>query len=150
QARLAIFRSAWAGEARPYEDRGPTDAELDAEHANMQAIAQYVRAHHIRVVNASLGFEREYLEDQLRHESSRYHDDDEVRTRARAVHDRRRTFWQEVFAACPDTLFVVAAGNSNHDVVEYEDIPSSLLAPNLLTVGAVDRFGDWATFTNSN
>ena len=34
--------------------------------------------------------------------------------------------------------------------MEYEDVPSSLERPNLLVVGAVDRFGNWATFTNSN
>ena len=44
----------------------------------------------------------------------------------------------------------MAAGNSNQDIVEYEDVPSSIDAPNVLPVGAVDRFGDWATFTNSN
>jgi hypothetical protein len=150
QARLAIFRSAWAGERRLYEDRGPTDAELDAERANMEAVCDYIRRHNVRVVNASLGFSLEYLENELRHETERYHSDDEVRARARQVHDRRREFWRNVFARCPDTLFVVAAGNSNEDVVEYEELPASLEAPNLITVGAVDRFGDWALFTNSN
>jgi hypothetical protein len=150
QARLAIFRSAWAGEQRLYEDRGPTDAELDAERANMDAIAEYINRHQIRVVNASLGFSLEYLENELRHETGTYHSDDEVRARARQVHARRREFWQSVFDRCPNTLFVVAAGNSNEDVVEYDTIPASIQARNLITVGAVDRFGDWALFTNSN
>ena len=56
QAELAIFRSAWAGEARLYHHRGPTDEELAAERANVEAIAAFIRAHEIRVVNASLGF----------------------------------------------------------------------------------------------
>jgi hypothetical protein len=55
-----------------------------------------------------------------------------------------------VFEQCPQTLFVVAAGNSNQDVVEYGEVPASNTAPNLLVVGAVDRFGHWAPFTNSN
>jgi subtilisin family serine protease len=55
-----------------------------------------------------------------------------------------------VFAACPNTLFVVAAGNSNRDVAEYGDVPANLQHDNVLVVGAVDRYGDWATFTNSN
>lgn len=150
QARLAIFRSAWAGESRVYDDRGPTDAELAAEEANMNAVADFINRHHVRVVNASLGFTREYLEDELRHEAARYRTDDEVRARAAAVHARRREFWAAVFRRCPDTLFVVAAGNDNQDIVEYEDIPASVTAPNVLPVGAVDRFGEWATFTNSN
>jgi len=149
-ARLAVFRSAWAGESRPYHHRGPTDAELDAERANMDAVARFINAHQVRVVNASLGFSVEYLEAELRHERDRYHSDDEVRARARAVHARRKDNWRRVFELCPQTLFVVAAGNSNQDVMEYDEIPASIGAPNLLVVGAVDRWGGWATFTNSN
>lgn len=150
QARLAIFRSAWAGEARVYHHRGPTDAELDAEQANVDAIAAFINTHHVRVVNASLGFARDYVEDELRHEAGVYSSDDEVRARAAIIHARRRAIWSSIFAACPDTLFVVAAGNSNRDVIEYEDVSASISAPNVLVVGAVDRFGNWATFTNSN
>jgi subtilisin family serine protease len=150
QARLAIFRSAWAGEARVYHHRGPSDAELDAEQANVDAIAAFINTNHVRVVNASLGFARDYVEDELRHESGVYATDDEVRARAAVIQARRRQAWSSIFAACPDTLFVVAAGNSNRDVVEYEDVSASIEAPNVLVVGAVDRFGNWATFTNSN
>ncbi|MFO0604560.1 MAG: S8 family serine peptidase [Polyangiales bacterium] len=149
-ARLAVFRSAWAGESRPYHHRGPTDAELDAERANMEAVARFINANQVRVVNASLGFSVEYLEAELRHERDRYHSDDEVRARARAVQARRKDNWRRVFELCPQTLFVVAAGNSNQDVMEYDEIPASIGAPNLLVVGAVDRWGGWATFTNSN
>lgn len=150
QARLAVFRSAWAGEARVYHDRGPTDAELAAERANVEAIAAFVSANRVRVVNASLGFGRDYVEDQLRHESATYATDAAVRARADVIHRHRTETWRQVIAACPDTLFVVAAGNSNRDIVEYGDVPAALSLPNLLTVGAVDRYGDWATFTNSN
>jgi hypothetical protein len=150
QARLAIFRSAWAGEARVYHHRGPSDAELDAEQANVDAIAAFINTHHVRVVNASLGFAQDYVENELRHESGVYDSDEEVRARAAVIQARRRAIWSSIFAACPDTLFVVAAGNSNRDVVEYADVSGSLAAPNLLIVGAVDRFGNWATFTNSN
>lgn len=150
QARMAIFRSAWAGESRIYHHRGPTDEELAEERANVEAIAAFINAHEIRVVNASLGFGEDYVASQLRHERDRYADDAAVMARAREVHAHRAQTWANVFAACPNTLFVVAAGNSNRDVVEYGDVPASLEAPNLLVVGAVDRFGDWATFTNSN
>lgn len=149
-ARLAVFRSAWAGEHRLYHHRGPTDAELDAERENINHIAGFINRHSIRVVNASLGFSREYVEAELRHERDRYADDEAVRARAEVIHQRRRENWASVFAACPNTLFVVAAGNSNQDVMEYGEVPAALDAPNLLVVGAVDRFGNWATFTNSN
>ncbi len=150
QARVAIFRSAWAGEARVYHHRGPTADELAAEQANVEQIAAYINANHVRVVNASLGFSRDYVEAELRYEGDRYETDEAVRTRAAEIHAARRAEWQWIFEHCPDTLFVIAAGNSNRDVVEYEEVSGSLSAPNLLIVGAVDRFGNWATFTNSN
>lgn len=150
QAHLAVFRSAWAGEARLYHHRGPTDEELAAERQNVENIASFINAHHVRVVNASLGFARDYVENELRHQSDVYTTDEQVRARAAQIQAARAANWRYVFEHCPDTLFVVAAGNSSRDVVEYEDVPSSLELPNVLVVGAVDRFGDWATFTNSN
>lgn len=148
-ARLAIFRSAWAGEARVYFHRGPTDAELDAERANVDAIAKWIRDNHIRVVNASLGFGSDYVESQLRYESQ-YTTDEAVHARAQAVHARRQAAFEAVVDACPDTLFVFAAGNENRDVVEYNDVPASVSRPNLIAIGAVDKYGNWATFTSSS
>ena len=150
QAKLAIFRSAWAGESRVYHHRGPTDEELAAERRNVEAIGDFIRRHQIKVVNASLGFTTEYLESELRYETDRYPTEEAVRARARAVQGKRREAWATLFGACPDTLFVIAAGNDNHDVVEYEDVAASIDAPNVLAVGAVDEFGSWATFTSSS
>jgi hypothetical protein len=79
-----------------------------------------------------------------------YESHDAVRTRAAEIQAARRAEWTWIFEHCPDTLFVIAAGNSNRDVVEYQDVSGSISAPNLLIVGAVDRNGHWATFTNSN
>ena len=149
-AKVAVFRSAWAGERRLYHHRGPTDEEMAAERANVEAIAAFINAHDIQVVNASLGFTQDYLEAELRHEADTYPDEAAVRARAEVVHAQRTANWRWVMEACPDTLFVVSAGNSNRDVVEYEDVPSSFSLPNLLVVGAVDAQGNWATFTNSN
>ena len=149
-ARLAIFRSAWAGESRTYFHRGPTDEELAAERRNVEAIAAFIAANEIRVVNASLGFSQDYLEDQLRHEGDRYPTDEAVKARAAQVHAHRRASWRHVFEQNPNTLFVVAAGNSNRDVLEYGDLPADMQLPNVVSVGAVDRWGNWATFTNSS
>jgi subtilisin family serine protease len=150
KARVSVFRSAWAGEARVYFHRGPTDEELAAERQNAEAIATFVNGHELKVVNASLGFSLDYLEEQLRYEGDRYQTDAQVRARAEEIHAHRTETWRSVIAACPNTLFVVAAGNSNRDVVEYGDVPASLDLPNLLVVGAVDKYGKWAIFTNSN
>jgi len=150
QAELAVFRSVWAGEARIYHHRGPTDEELAAERENVENIAAFINAHGIKVVNASLGFSREYVASALRHERDRYQTDEAVQARADAIHAHRAATWARAFELCPNTLFVVAAGNSNEDVVEYEVVPASIAADNVITVGAVDRYGEWATFTNSN
>src|SRR5690606_18270633 len=72
QAELAIFRSAWAGEARTYYRRGPTDEELGLERRNIDNIAKFINQHGIRVVNISLGFSLDYVEHQLRYESDKY------------------------------------------------------------------------------
>ena len=150
QARMAVFRSAWAAEGRIYHERGPTDEELTAERANVEAIARFINAHQVRVVNASLGFTRDYLEAELRHEADRYPSEEAVRARAVEVHQHRADNWRYVFEQCPNTLFVISAGNSNRDIVEYGDVPASFDLPNVVAVGAVDRFGNWATFTSSN
>ncbi len=150
QARLAIFRSAWAGETRVYHHRGPTDEELAAERDNIEQIAAFIRAHGVRVVNASLGFEEDYVAAELGYETDRYASPEAIEARARQIQAARRANWARIFELCPDTLFVIAAGNSNHDVVEYGTVASSIDAPNVLAVGAVDRYGSWATFTNSS
>ena len=48
----------------------------------------------------------------------------------------------------PEILFVAASGNENSDSTFAESIPAAIDAPNLLTVGAVDRAGDEASFTS--
>ncbi len=149
-AKLAIFRSAWAGESRVYHHRGPTDAELAKERENVEAIAAFIKRHQVRVVNASLGFSREYLEAELRYEQDKYPTEQAVKARAEVVQAARHKHWAWVFDACPDTLFVVAAGNSNQDVEEYGVVPAGIEKGNVLSVGAVDRFGSWAAFTNSH
>ena len=39
---LLAYPAGWAGEARIYHHRGPTDAELAAEHANIEQIAAFI------------------------------------------------------------------------------------------------------------
>ncbi|MFW5921388.1 MAG: S8 family peptidase, partial [Polyangiales bacterium] len=149
-ARLSVFRSAWVGETRIYFHRGPTDEELAAERENMENIAKYIDDHGVQVVNASIGFSSDYQEAQLRYESDKYETEEQVEERAEHIQDHRREIWKELFEACPDTLFVVAAGNSNRDVVEYGDLPADMDYPNVVSIGAVTEHGEWASFTNSN
>ena len=48
----------------------------------------------------------------------------------------------------PNTLFVVAAGNSDSNAMFLGDVPASLRLPNLIAVGAVNQAGDETSFTS--
>ena len=67
---------------------------------------------------------------------------------ARAYFEVTKDALTRAFASAPDVLFVTAAGNSDQDATFVEDIPAGIVLPNLLTVGAVDRAGDEASFTS--
>jgi subtilisin family serine protease len=51
-------------------------------------------------------------------------------------------------ASAPEILFIAAGGNDNSDASFNEFVPSGIVLPNLLTVGAVDLAGDEAPFTS--
>jgi len=73
---------------------------------------------------------------------------DERKKVAREYFDIQKDALTRAFASAPDILFVTAAGNSNQDASFVEDIPAGIALPNLITVGAVDRAGDEASFTS--
>ncbi len=73
---------------------------------------------------------------------------EERRTLARAAFDQRRRALTEAMASLPGVLFVASAGNSANDPTFNESYPSSIVLPNLVTVGAVDKAGDEAAFTS--
>jgi subtilisin family serine protease len=62
------------------------------------------------------------------------------------------TLTQVIFfmAANPETLFVIAAGNENTDMTRESEpiLPGGTNLPNVLTVGAVDKSGVLASFSN--
>lgn len=170
-AQVASFRFAWTGEGRIYHERGPSDQELRWERQSIEELVAWVNAHHVRVLNASLGFTVEYQEAALAKERDVFEPDkpawglrdaqgrltDEldlarIHERAVKIQEHRRETWRILFDSCPDTLFVLAAGNDDHDVAEYGDVPTTIPSKhgNLLIVGAVDDEGDWASFTNFN
>ncbi len=168
-ASVAAFRFAWTGEGRIYFERGPSDQELRWERESIHEMIEWVNAHDVRVINASLGFTVEYQEAALSKErdvfdpaypayakldeqGNKTHELDLEAIHARAVliQEHRRETWRQLFDGCPDTLFVLAAGNEDHSVTEFMDVPTTIPAEhdNLLLVGAVDADGDWARFTN--
>src|SRR6185503_11166932 len=73
---------------------------------------------------------------------------DERKKIARDYFDIQKDALTKAFASAPAILFVTAAGNSNEDATFTEDIPAGIRLPNLITVGAVDKAGDEASFTS--
>ena len=73
---------------------------------------------------------------------------DERATLARTYFDQASKALTSAMASAPQILFVASAGNSNSDSTFTESYPSSIVLPNLLTVGAVDKAGDEAPFTS--
>lgn len=54
---------------------------------------------------------------------------------------------RDLVKACPDILFVVGAGNSNQDDEIFAATPQSIVAPNVLIVGAAGTNGRPTSFT---
>lgn len=70
-----------------------------------------------------------------------------ARQRAERMHGQYRAALTSAFAAAPDILFVVAAGNENTTEVSQGGIPQSIRAPNIIVVGATGQTGRPTSFT---
>jgi subtilisin family serine protease len=114
---------------------------------NMQSYVDFFKQQGVRVVNISWGGSVKDFEDALElcHMGKT---PDERKAIARDYFDIQKTALTKAFASAPDILFVTAAGNSNEDASFTEDIPAGVVLSNLLTVGAVDKAGDEASFTS--
>ncbi|MBC7620252.1 MAG: S8 family serine peptidase, partial [Candidatus Saccharibacteria bacterium] len=112
-----------------------------------QSYVDYFKKHQVRVVNMSWGGSVKDGEEAL--EKCGIGKTVEARQKlARTYFEIEKKALQKAFASAPEILFITAAGNSNSDSSFGEFIPSSIVLPNLLTVGAVDKAGDEAPFTS--
>ena len=112
-----------------------------------QSFVDYFKKHKVRVVNMSWGGSVKDGEEAL--EKCGIGKTVEARQKlARTYFEIEKKALQKAFASAPEILFITAAGNSNSDSSFGEFIPSSIVLPNLLTVGAVDKAGDEAPFTS--
>ncbi len=112
-----------------------------------QAYVDFFKKNHVRVVNMSWGGTVKDGEDNL--EKCGIGKTAEERQKlARVYFEIEKKALIKAFSSAPDILFITAAGNSNSDSSFGEFIPSSIVLPNLLTVGAVDKSGDEAPFTS--
>jgi hypothetical protein len=144
-ARLAIARIEFDHRLKP--DPCPSLALTRRGAASYGATVGYLRAHQVRVVNMSWGGDVSGVESQLE-QCGIGKTPDERKKFARQLFDIDRRALTMAMAKAPEILFVTSAGNSNNDPTFNESIPSSIVLPNLLTVGAVDQAGDEAGFTS--
>jgi len=128
-------------------DPCPTRELADKDARNAQAVVDFMKKNGARVVNMSWGGSVKAIEGDLE-VCGIGKTAEERKALAREYFDIAKDSLTKAFASAPDILFVTAAGNSNQDASFVEDIPAGIVLPNLMTVGAVDRAGDEASFTS--
>ncbi|MCO5125476.1 MAG: S8 family serine peptidase [Rhizobacter sp.] len=144
-ARIVVARMEYGYTLKP--DPCPS-MELSLRDAKaVQAYVDFLKANGARVVNMSWGGDVAGYEADLEL-CGIGKTPEERKALARTYFDIAKNALTKAFASAPEILFVTAAGNSNSDASFDEAVPSSIVLPNLLTVGAVDQAGDEASFTS--
>jgi hypothetical protein len=144
-ARLVIARLSYGYKLLP--DPCPSLALAKRNAKANQAFVDFFKRNKVRVVNMSWGGTLKGEEESL--ELCGIGKNAVERQKlARQYFDIEKHSLTKAFASAPDILFITSAGNSNEDASFAEAIPSSIVLPNLLTVGAVDKAGDEAPFTS--
>ena len=144
-ARLVTGRIEFDWHMLP--DPCPTRELAERDARNQRAYVDFFKQHGVRVVNMSWGGSVKGIEEQLEL-CNIGSGPDERKKIARDYFEIQKDALTKAFASAPAILFVTAAGNSNEDASFVEDIPAGIALPNLLTVGAVDKAGDEASFTS--
>jgi subtilisin family serine protease len=144
-ARLVVGRLEFDYRLQP--EPCPSRGQALADAAAAKKTVAFFRQQKVRVVNMSWGGAVGSIESAM--EQCGIGKTPEARkAMARELFDIQKRALTEAFQGAPEILFVAAAGNSNNDPGFVEDIPASIVLPNMLTVGAVDLAGDEASFTS--
>ena len=144
-ARLVTARISFDYKLQP--DPCPSKALAQRGAIAHQAYVDYFKRNKVRVVNMSWGGSVKDGEEALE-KCGIGKTTAERQKIAREYFEIEKKALNRAFASAPEILFITAAGNSNSDSSFDENIPSSIVLPNLLTVGAVDQAGDEASFTS--
>jgi hypothetical protein len=132
-----------------HQDRPTALEEADAERfaRRLQDAAARLRGANVRIVNISWGLNADAVA-QLLLVSGAETDPERARERGQAIAATMRDAFDGLMAACPDILFVAAAGNTDQTTDIAGSIPQTLDRPNLLVVGAAGRSGQPTAFTS--
>jgi subtilisin family serine protease len=144
-ARLVAGRITFDWKMIP--DPCPSRAQTDREAAAVEDYVDFFKRNNVRVVNMSWGGSVKNYEDGME-KCAIGKDVEERKHTAREWFEVEKGALENAMLSAPEILFVAAAGNSNADSSFEEAIPAALKVPNLLTVGAVDKAGDEASFTS--
>jgi len=144
-ARLVTGRIEFDWHLLP--DPCPSRELVDRDARNQQVYVDFFKRHGVRVVNMSWGGSVKGIEEQLEL-CNIGKTPDERKKIAREYFEIQKDALTKAFASAPGMLFITSAGNSNEDASFAEDIPAGIVLPNLMTVGAVDKAGDEASFTS--
>lgn len=126
--------------------KAPSMEDAIAGAAAAKKTVDYFKAHNVRVVNMSWGGSRQDIENGLEQKGVGASPAERAEL-ARKIFNTMKEGLDEAIKSAPDILFVAAAGNSNNNAQFSELIPSGLLAPNMITIGAVDQSGKPTGFT---
>lgn len=125
----------------------PTLEQTNKDAEAMIRTVNYLRKQNVRAVNMSWGGDLKSIDNAL--EQNGYAGTpEERRAFARKLYDIYYTSLEGAIQKAPNTLFIIAAGNSDNDVKFDEVFPSSFKLSNVLVVGAVDQAGDQTSFTS--
>lgn len=144
-ARIVIGRMQFSHAAVP--DPCPSRANAEREAAMLAKMVEFFRANAVRVVNMSWGRPESGFLGELERCAARLTQSERVAIARYAIDTLRRAM-TGAMRASPQILFVAAAGNSGNNT-EFNDFALRIDLPNMLLVGAVDRAGDEASFTNT-
>jgi subtilisin family serine protease len=144
-ARLLIARIEFGHTLMP--DPCPSRAQAETDARVLDAQIAFLKRQQARVVNMSWGGSVKAIEKDLE-QCDAGKTPEQRKQVARELFDLMRNALAKGFASAPKVLWITAAGNSNQNASFAEDAPADIQAPNLLTVGAVDRAGDEAAFTS--
>ena len=144
-ARLVVARIEYGYTLKP--DPCPSRELVDRNVAAAQATVAFMKSRGVRVANLSWSGTIGAYESDLE-QCGVGNTADERKRLARAYFDAEKAGLTAAFASAPEILFVASAGNSNDNASFVEKIPSGIVLPNLLTVGAVDSAGEEASFTS--
>jgi subtilisin family serine protease len=144
-ARLVVARIEFNDKLLP--DPCPSREQSEKSARTPQAYVDFLKAHGVRVVNMSWGGNVLGYEGALEL-CGIGKNADERKALAREYFDLAKASLTKAIESVPEIMFVASGGNSNQDASFAEAIPSGIVLPNLVTVGAVDKAGDEASFTS--